>query len=287
MTSAARQTDDHNELAMFTSIVVPLDLEARGDRALPIAGALAAKAGILLELVTVSSPGLPAEFDTYELEQRGRTTGATWTTTVLHDNDPSAALVAFLADRPDALVVMATRARSAFGELLLGSVSEDLLTHSHHPVLLVGPHVSVDDATSAPTLVAGVATDPTSDALLSAVIEWNASFGGRRPWLVDILPEAIDLPNIGDVIESGDVHRLADRLKEHGVACEWEVAHAKQPAEGLIEFADGVADAVIVVASACWTDPDHPHLRSVARRLTHKAHHPVLVAPADRPARAI
>jgi hypothetical protein len=58
MTPAACQPADRKEFDMFSSIVVPLDLEAQGDRALPVAGALAAKAGILLELVTVSSPGV-------------------------------------------------------------------------------------------------------------------------------------------------------------------------------------------------------------------------------------
>jgi len=38
----------------------------------------------------------------------------------------------------------------------------------------------------------------------------------------------------------------------------------------------------IVVVSTHWTDPEHAHRRSVARRLTHRSHHPVLVVPARR-----
>ena len=49
-----------------------------------------------------------------------------------------------------------------------------------------------------------------------------------------------------------------------------------------MELADRVDNAMIVVASARWTDPDRTHLRSVARRLAHDAHHPVLVVPAER-----
>ena len=66
-------------------------------------------------------------------------------------------------------------------------------------------------------------------------------------------------------------------LKEMGVSAEWEVTRARHPADALIDFADRIADAVIVVASNRWTDADHTHLRSVARRLAHEAHHPVLV----------
>jgi nucleotide-binding universal stress UspA family protein len=201
---------------------------------------------------------------------------------VLHDNDPSAAIVAFLADRPDALVVMSTRARTVVGELLLGSLSEDLLSHSHHAILLVGPNASVDEPPSAPTLVAGVDGGPTSNALLPTVLAWNATFDGPPPWLVEVLTEAAEPGDIGDADEPSDVHWLADRLKEQGVVSEWGVAHARRPADGLVEFADRIVDAVIVVASSRWTDPQHSHLRSVARRLTHEAHQPVLVVPADR-----
>ena len=100
-----------------------------------------------------------------------------WSVDVLHDNDVVAALAAFIADRPGALVLMATRARSAIGQRLLGSVTEGLLGRLSQPMLLVGPHV---------------------------------------------------------------------------------------------------------VVSTHWTDPDHTHRRSVARRLTHRSHHPVLVVPARR-----
>ena len=82
---------------MFSSIVVPLDLEPHGDRALPIARRLAATAGIPLELVTVSSPALTEEVDRYELERRGRAGDVPWTATILHDNDPAAAIVGFVA----------------------------------------------------------------------------------------------------------------------------------------------------------------------------------------------
>ena len=60
------------------------------------------------------------------------------------------------------------------------------------------------------------------------------------------------------------------------------MALSADAADGLIEMADRMADVVVVVVSTHWTDPDHTHLRSVARRLTHRSHHPVLVVPASR-----
>jgi nucleotide-binding universal stress UspA family protein len=272
---------------MFTTIVVPLDLEPAGDRALPVAAALARTAGVGLELVTISSPNLDEAGDLHELRRRAEAHSdpdrppATY---VLHDNDPAAALVAFLADRPGALVVMGTRARSPLGEFLLGSVSEDLLTHTALPVLLVGPHASVEDPSGSPTLVAGVDGSKVSEALLPTLVAWKATFGGPRPWLVEVMPVPREAAPNADIADTADVHRLANTFAEQGLDTDWDVARAKHPADALIDFADRVDDAVIAVASVRWTDPHHAHRTSVARQLAHEAHHPVLVVPAD-PAR--
>ncbi len=278
---------NQKESPMFTTIVVPLDLEPAGDRALPVAAALARTAGVRLELVTISSPNLNEASDIEELRRRAETysdPAHAPATHVVHDNDPAAALVAFLADRPGALVVMGTRARSPLGEFLLGSVSEELLTHTQLPVLLVGPHASVQNWSGSPTLVAGVDGSEVSKALLPTLVAWKASFGGPRPWLVEVLPVPREAAPHPDVADTADVHRLASTFADKGLDTDWDVAHAKHPAEALIDFADRVEDAVIAVASVRWTDPHHAHRTSVARQLAHEAHHPVLVVPAD-PAR--
>jgi nucleotide-binding universal stress UspA family protein len=267
---------------MFRSIVVPLDLEAGGDRALPFAGALAIQARLPLELITVSSPAMAEELDLYELAQRARSTGAACTSRVLHDNDIARAILSFVADQPDPLIVMATRARGPLGEQFLGSVSEAVLARADRPVLLVGPKVVTDDPQASATLVVGVDRTPTAELAAPALASWLGAFGGPKPWLVEVLPPAAGRAELGDVFESSAVHRMARRLEGEGIEVEWEVVHAKRPAEGLIDFADHVADAVLVVASARWADPQHTHLTSVARKLTHDAHHPVLVIPAQR-----
>jgi nucleotide-binding universal stress UspA family protein len=284
---AKNEMNDNKESPMFTTIVVPLDLEPGGDRALPMAAALARTAGVGLELVTVSSPHLDEATDLHELRQRAVKYGdpaRPAATYVLHDNDPAAALVAFLADRPGALVVMGTRARSRFGEVLLGSVSEELLTHTQHPVLVVGRHARVEHPSGSPTLVAGVDGSDVSEALLPTLVTWKESFGGATPWLVEVLGVPREPAVPADVADTADVHRVAAAFAGQGFDAEWEVAHAKHPADALIDFADHVDDAVIAVASVRWTDPRHAHRTSVARQLAHDAHHPVLVIPAD-PAR--
>jgi nucleotide-binding universal stress UspA family protein len=267
---------------MFTSIVIPLDLEMGADRALPVAQALAARSGIPLELVTVSSPSMSPEVDAFELGQRARRLRGDCTTTVLHDNDIVQALVAFATQRPAPLVVMATRARGVIAEHVLGSVTEGLLARSADPVMLVGPHVGSQVLVEGATLVAGVDGTSRSEAVLPAVAEWCDTFGGPSPRLVQVLPRAASDDGSGDATEAAYVQRLATRLRRGGIDAEWDVAHADQPTDALIDVADRVADAVLVVSSERWTDADHSYLRSVARSLTRYARHPVLVVPATR-----
>jgi nucleotide-binding universal stress UspA family protein len=259
---------------VFTSIVVPVDLEPDGDRALPLAGALATAAGLHLELVTVSSPNMPETADRLDLEERARAVGDDWSVTVLHDNDVVSALYSHLSGRPDCLTVMATRARGALGQRLLGSVAEGLLCRLAQPTLLVGPNVELREQTATPGLLVGVHGDPAG-ALVPAVARWTQTFDGPTPWLVEVVGTAG-----AETPAKAELQQLAGQLAEVGVRSEQSVARGRDPASNLIEVADRMADVVVVLVSARWTDPSHLHLSSVARRLTQHSHHPVLIVPA-------
>jgi len=261
---------------MFTSILVPVDLEPGGDRALPLAGALASAAGLRLELVTVSSPNMPETADRVELGDRARAASDDWSVTVLHDNDVVTALQAFISDRPDSLTVMATRARGALGQRLLGSVTEGLLSRLSQPMLLVGPHVELHEQVGTPGLVVGVHGSAAA-AVVPEVARWTQTFGGPTPWLVGVVG-----PGGAEARVSGELEGLAERLAEVGVPSEWLIADGRDAASNLIDMADRMADVVVVVVSTRWTDPAHTHLSSVARRLTQRSHHPVLIVPAIR-----
>src|SRR5215216_3660965 len=108
---------------MFKTLIVALDLEADGDRALPVVQALARTGAVTVELVTVSSPGMPPAPDAYELIQRAQTFGwAHDVGTVVHDIDPALGLVQHVARRPEGLLVMATSARRPWASSLFDSV---------------------------------------------------------------------------------------------------------------------------------------------------------------------
>jgi nucleotide-binding universal stress UspA family protein len=127
--------------AGFRWVVVALDFDAGGDRALPVARSLAERSGVPVELLTVSSPNAAGDVDAYELRRRALANG--WpeeACTIVRDDDPAHGIVGHLSRREGALLVMAapTQARRS---RVLGGACEQVLRSVNCPVLLVGPGV--------------------------------------------------------------------------------------------------------------------------------------------------
>lgn len=275
---------EHHEAERFDSIVVPIDLEADGDRALRHAACLAALGDVPLDLVLVSS-GSDLAVDVAELDGRVAaltTSTARWT--IVRDSEPGETLADLLDRRPDALVVMATHARNRFLARLTGSVSDELVHLTRHPLLMIGPHVRAGHQPWDPTLVVGLDGEGVGEGALGAVRTWSRTFGGKPPWLVQVVGALAGPPAApeGDVLESTYLHRVATNLAREGVEAEWEVLRSGSPVGALTEFADRLGeqgtDPILVVASEHWTGAA-AHGSSTARALTHEARHPVLVVP--------
>ena len=194
---------------MFTSLVVALDLEDTGDRALPLAASLAALGSLPVELLTVSSPGMPTAVDVYELEGRASTTHRLddYSCVVLADEDAGAAIVEYMAARPTALLVMGATARGALTGHLVGRVSEYVLGHIGGPVLVAGPRTTHHRLVS-PTLIACVGDSDRVDAAAPPIMSWLGSFGGPA-WTVTVEPTGA---SDGTIAASQRLRQLADRL---------------------------------------------------------------------------
>ncbi|SRR6266545_2688272 len=272
---------------MFNSIIVPVDFEVDGDRALFVAAVLARRAALPLTFVTVSSPGIDAAADELLLDLRcARVSGARTDRVVLRSNNPAGTIVDFLDDRPGALVVMGTHARGPLGERLFGSVSESVLAGTICPVVMVGPHVATTPPPAMATLVAGLDGSATSEAVLPTVSEWVRTFGGNPPWLVQVVEPRDSQPDDrgGDLSESGYLGRLAARLRDEGTPAEFDIAHGRRPVPSLLGVARRIPGPVLAVASERWTDRDSRHSFSTARALARQSPYPVLVVHAAAPA---
>lgn len=263
---------------MFTSIVVALDLEWQGDRALPIAQALAELGDVSVELLTVSSPSMSEEVDAFALRQRATANG--WSAdsyVVVHGDDPAQAIVDHLDSRPGALLVMSTTAKSPLRSHFLGSVSEAVLNRIDRPVLLIGPHVPASTTMATTTLIACVDSTNVATAAFAAITSWVETFTSATPWVVEVLPAPHHSGGgVAQIVESLHVHNLAQRLISAGVETAWEVLHGDDIVERLEEFANDNDDAVLVTTSTNWTE-DHTHWHSTTRRLVQHTTRPVLV----------
>jgi nucleotide-binding universal stress UspA family protein len=266
----------------FTTIVVPLGLESCGQRAVTPAKSLSAIGNLPVELVVVSRHGdatsalVSALVDCAAEHQLGN-----WSFTVLRSDNPAIAIADHLSTLEAPLVVMATAAYGAVGELFAASTSTHFLSAVRSPVLVVGPHAPDGWSVDAPTLVACVEPHHRSDAGLRHVARWMRTFGGRVPWLVESLTTIDPDVDDQDVRESAFVQNRAARLAALGVWSEWEVLHGDDPAESIEAFVEGVVEPIVVVDSQRWTDGSRLHLHSVSRKLARSCRWPVLVLPQD------
>ena len=265
---------------MFTSLVVALDLEAGGDRALPVVRALARLADVAVELVTVSSPRVAEDIDSYELVRRATASG--WPAhaySVLHDNDVARALVDHVRGRQGSLLVMATSAKRPLVGRLGGSVSTRVLGLTDRPVLLVGPMVSPRLRITRPTLVIGVGPIEHAGVAVSTIASWTQTFPGDDPWVVEVVPTAGGPADSDDTGAAAHVRSYVELLAGAGVQASSRVLHGGEPGLWVEDFAGQIADAVLVATSARWTDAQR-HWHSETRELVRHSAHPVLVVPA-------
>ena len=261
---------------MITSLVVSLDLEETGDRAMPTAASLATLGGLPVELITVSSPGMPAAPDIYELERRAAAHRLEqFSCVVLRDEAAGGAIVEHMASRPDALLVMGTSAKGPVARQLLGSVSEYVLGHIGSPVLMVGPHTLPYDM-STPTLIVCVDDSDHVDVAAPVIASWLDTFGGRTV-ITTVESGEGDIANAGATERLWQLGRVVAARSDTPAAT--VVLSGRDTATALDKLAERTIGAVLLAVSVRWTDNQF-HRHSVTRDLVRRATTPVLVVPA-------
>ncbi len=260
---------------MFRTLVVALDLEADGDRALPVVKALSRAGKVAVDLVTVSSPGLASAADAYELERRARAHGwdcDSWS--VVHDVDVARGLVQHAASRDDPLLVMATEARPPWSSTVFGSVPHDVLRSTDRPVLLVGPQVPSSYAPARTTLLTCLDAGDTAERAVPAIVSWQETFAAELPQIVEVVAqrsqEAAARRRVGD---------FANLLAAQYIHPSTSVLCARDPVSAVEREADHLEGPIFVATSARYTD-GRLHWHSTTRDLVHEVTRPVLVVPA-------
>ena len=241
---------------------------------------LARLADVAVELVTVSSPLVAEDIDSFELSRRATASG--WPAhaySVLHGDDVAGVLVDHVRGRHGSLLVMATSAKRPLVGRLGGSVSTRVLALTDRPVLLVGPMVSPRLRIARPTLVVGVGPMEHAGVAVSTIASWTQTFPGDDPWVVEVVETAAGPADPAAVGAAAHLRPYVELLAGAGVRASSRVLQGGEPGFLLEDFAEHIADPVLVATSARWTD-GQLHWHSETRELVRQSTHPVLVVPA-------
>jgi nucleotide-binding universal stress UspA family protein len=257
---------------MIERVVVPIDFSPESERAIPTAAALARAANAALELVTVAEP-LNREEAELQLSRVARDSATGAEVRVIESGGPAeAALLAELHRNDRALWCVGTHARGAVGELVFGSVSEELVRDAHMPVLLVGPHAG--EPHTGKVLAVAVDGTPESEAILP-VADQIADAVGMAIRLLQVVQ-----PGKGggsDTFETAHLARLSARYFA-GRDMDYDVLHGKDAAKALTEYASLQPEVgMIALATRGLSGGARLLHGSTAFEVAHDAAHPVLV----------
>ena len=212
----------------------------------------------------MSSTRVAEDIDSFELGRRATASG--WPAhayIVLHGDDVARVLVDHVRGRDGSLLVMATSAKRPLVGRLGGNVSTRVLALTDRPVLLVGPMVSPRLRIARPTLVVGVGPMEHAGVAVSTIASWTHTFPGDDPWVVEVVPTATDLAEGG---AAANLRPYVELLAGAGVRASSRVIHGGEPGFWLEDFAEHIADPILVATSARWTDGQR-HWHSESREL--------------------
>lgn len=260
---------------MITTVVVPLDGSELSHGALPIANELADAIDASVLLLASGWGSTVAELEAY-LNEKAASLTAPNSLSVVPDTFPATAISAAVSGKDDA-IVMATHGRTGFGKALLGSVAEDVLKRSDHPVVLVGPNAKAFTTFTGATMAVTTDGSPISAMILPCAARWakalsmnvvvlTATAGGGTP-LGDVDPDAL----------RNAVGAAIAFFTEEGVTARAESAIGADAADAVADWANSNDVALVAMATHGRGGLARTALGSTTMRTVHNCHCPVLV----------
>jgi nucleotide-binding universal stress UspA family protein len=265
-------------MADLSCIVATTDLGQDADRALPLATNLARRAGLPVEVLTVTTDDRPDELVAREQQRLvARYRLERSTSYIAHDYDVASAITDHVSGRQGALLVMATTGRSALGEHRLGPITEAVLQAVRQPVLILGPNAAERGAPpTRPTVV--VDASESKDTLIAPIESWVHTFSSKATLVVEVIPPT-SWPS-GDDEPVGHIAGYVERLRDIGLCASGQVLRTDDVVTALVALTHEVADPVLIMASPRW-EGDPSHWFATVRRVIRHTTVPVLVVPTD------
>ncbi|MEZ5220265.1 MAG: universal stress protein [Ilumatobacteraceae bacterium] len=276
------------------TIVVPLDGSLFAERAVRPACAIAARLDrarvVMLRCATADD-----EIDRRRLDHLAATFAdvAEVEVRVIGSDQPAAAILDVAADEPGALVCMATHGHGGLRAAMMGSVSQDVVRGSTHPLLLVGPACRTAVLPGERGLILVCSDGSTfSDSVVPTAAAWSRTLGlgavlaesvgpDERP----VTPEEHD-HNREVESATGRLGALAERFREAGSddagssdagsSVTIEVLLG-QPGQSIVECAERLPASVVAVATHGRSRLSQVTMGSVAADVVRHSPCPVLV----------
>ncbi len=295
-------------------ILAPLDGSALSERAVTVGEQIAETLGGRLELLSVVddpvildlAPGLVqpdrGAVERY-LERLAQTLPASVpTTTTVVLGSPVDQILAAADAVPDTIIVMSTHGRSGIGRVMFGSVADKVTRGASCPLVLI--RGTAPDATVRPgTVLVTLDGSPRAETALSLAVQFARGMGSEVRLLrvippfwtgpaVHYGPEVIYLSGdqVAELTEQAltEVHgyldEVASRLRRDEVRVSWE-ARIGRPADEIVQAAETIDPALIVMSSHGRGGFRRWALGSVADEVLHRVSTPVVIIP-DRQAAA-
>jgi nucleotide-binding universal stress UspA family protein len=295
------------EVAVFRTIMVPLDRSPLAEQALPLAHELAWRAGATLDLVTAhalyalqdGNPGrLPynasedAEFRQREqlylnaAGDRLLTHHPVPVRTAVLDGLPADALLKRQDDQPADLIVMTTHGRGPVSRAFLGSVADELIRRAPVPLLLLRPSPEPTSESALPIINHVLITldgSTLAEGVVPPSLELARLLEARCTLLrvIDSAEPSLD-PTTGPWQRAEDaaatyLEAIARRLRECGLCVDVHTVVARHAAAAILEHAHEQPGYLIALATHGRSGVRRALLGSVADKVIRGSALPALV----------
>lgn len=257
--------------ACTVRLLAAVDPHRPASPAAEVAGRVAHRLGASLDLVSVVPPDLPADLvDAFLAAEARRQPRVPLRTTRL-EGDVVETLLSHIAGSEPTMVVLDSHGRRALGEILLGSVSADIVRSSQMPTLVVGPHSALD--VSLEKFVVGIDGSDDAEGAFEVALDLAPMLGAELT-LVEVIDPDGELPP-AEIPESTEVRRLAAAVDPP--LDSWDVLHGDNVADTLTEHVDGDTRAVLVLGTHGRSPGRRRSLGGVAAHTVRHARVPVLL----------
>jgi nucleotide-binding universal stress UspA family protein len=259
----------------MSPVVVPLDGSRRAETALPYARYVARGETLILVTTMWERDGVrPRE---YLERQASALVPDEVEVVVIRDRGAADAILLTAAERPGSMICMASHGRTGLGEAVLGSVAEAVVREAHHPVLLVGPNAAAEPSRTGPVLLA-VDTPATARAITPAAAAFAAALSVGIAVVEVVAPPPIpfsaELEGPGNGVSAMTARAV---ITEGDQVAECTILRQVDPVRALLGFATERQASFVVVGTHAREGLARAVLGSVAMRVVHGAHCPVLV----------